>query len=376
MQLGRLGLLACSVLLVQACDNAPKAPQQDDGRKPATHLPASAVQMHSEALFTAGSQALDTCLQSARQMDETIATFLSKPNETTLSVAQDAWLNTTLAYRRFSGARQLGLVRPNFFSHLNQLDYHIAGFPIQPGFLDKFGQYQYSGLVHDIGFALTEESLVNQHGLTDLSEVVLGVYAIEFLLFNLGAPREVRDFAQVSTLDNNLRERGFENIAEVPNNRRRALLSLQSKILLADLQGLKLTWDGVADSSIRVTWQRFSDTQKISAARDALTGAVTQLMVDIGELIRETDEPLQISPTIKASGFAQQQQFIHHALGSLTVYAAFLKQEKKASLNAFLTEAIALTETDKLSTHATMQDHWGKVFAVIKRASDALSRDY
>jgi len=36
--------------------------------------------------------------------------------------------------------------------------------------------------VFDIGFKLNTASLIDQHGLTDSEEVVLGVYAIEFML--------------------------------------------------------------------------------------------------------------------------------------------------------------------------------------------------
>jgi len=374
MRINHIGWLFYCLLFLSACDKS-SVPEKTISSEKATPITTPEGDLHilSVELFTVGEEAIKLALQSTSTLHQSITAFLAEPTGERLAQAQSKWRTATLAYRRFNGARQLGLVAPEIFSRLNRLDYQIASFPIQPGFLDKFGAYHYSGLVHDIGFPLTEASLTNQHGLTDLSDVVLGFYAMEFLLFNVNEPRDIGDFLPVTSLTNALQERGFENINEVPNNRRRELLRQQSKILLSDLQTLQSSWHDTDEASIRIIWQRLTLEKKTETARAALENALAQLMIDLAELHREASASANISPSIKAGGFTVHQKYINFALTGLTTYSKFFVDGNER-IHSFLSKADAATKIEKPKNGATGKKHWRDVLSNIKEASNALSQ--
>ncbi len=367
----------CTMLVLSLCLSGCEkpSPTTDNTQNNAPSL-ASAPSLspeHTQAMFDAGTAALNQAQASAAALQKAVTGLLQTPTEQALKTAQQAWLIAATDYRRFHLARHIGLVEPTLFSRLNRLDYQISGHPIQPGFLDTFGAYKYSGLVHDIGFPITQESLSHQHGLTDLSDVVLGYYAIEFMLFNQGTARNVDDFKAVASLDSALKERGFEKLEEVPRNRRRALLETQATLLLSDLQTLNTLWQGDSANAAHKEWRSLNVKKHIDIIHAATASALTQCMIEIGELNQNDEhEHQRLSPHIYAASFAQQQQFIHNALASIHSAVPMLINANQPNIEKALAHAVRLTEKTALAETETLTEHWRDVFTAVKDASDFL----
>ncbi len=326
----------------------------------------------ASTVFTQGTKALSQARSSAKTLTDAINQFLTTPTNENLKNAQALWAVATIEYRRFSFFRHLGLVDPTSLAILNRLDYQISGYPIQPGFIDTFGPYKYSGLVHDVSFPITEESLANQHGLTDLTDVVLGFYAIEFLLFNSGVERNPADFNQITTIDDTLKERGFEQLAEIPNNRRRKLLSQQTQVLNTDLKRLEEYWSN--KEGFQEQWQTFSAEKRIDTVLNALSSSLTQVMIEIGELNQGENASTHISPGIYASSIDEQKKFIHHAIASIKRGSSLLIADETHIINTSLNQAFSLTSDDIQTENKDRKEHWRSVFSSIKTASDHLNK--
>lgn len=367
-------LAACSILT--ACEK----PNSADTVSAPQHSQASPAQAHisieqTDNMFNQGTQALNSAQKTVDALANSIELFLSAPTQDKLDHAQEQWLYATLDYRRFSFSRHIGLVEPSAFAQLNRLDYQISGYPIQPGFLDTYGAYKYSGLVHDISFPITEESLSNQHGLTDLRDIVLGTYAIEFLLFNVEQARNIDDFNKITRLDSAHKERGFEDAEEVPSNRRRALLRQQAKILSKNIRQLNTLWNGEPDNSVYTQWKKTDASQQINIIQNAMESALTQIMIEIGEFNRDEGENRHISPGIYRAKFDEKQKFINFALTSIQAGAELLTLSTQADIKQSISTAIELTQLEELADNTSKKDHWRKVFGAIKNASDKLTHD-
>ncbi len=367
-------LLAC-VLTIAGCTKKSPAPT-DKIHAGTAQTEASFAKINDEqasVVFAQGTDALASTRSKSKNLTEAIHQFLSSPTDENLKNAQQWWGIATIEYRRFSFYRHLGLVDPTSFAALNRLDYQISGYPIQPGFIDTFGPYKYSGLVHDIGFPITEESLVNQHGLTDLADIVLGFYAIEFLLFNSGEERKASDFTQITTIDDALKERGFEKIEEIPANRRRELLSQQAQILNADLKRLEEYWSNRKEG-FQKQWQTFSDTKRTNTVLTAISSALTQVMIEIGELNQEKNTNTYISSGIYTSDINNQKKFIHYAVDSIKSGSTLLVSDKTHPINTSLSQALSLTNEDIQTEEKDRKEHWRTIFSSIKSASDHLNK--
>ncbi len=367
-------LLACILTFVGCTKKtAPEKTEIPSGTMQATNAFPAINDEQANSVFAQGAQALSQSRSSAKSLTDAISQFLSAPTNENLKSAQALWSVATIEYRRFSFFRHLGLVDPTSFATLNRLDYQISGYPIQPGFIDTFGPYKYSGLVHDVSFPITEESLANQHGLTDLADVVLGFYAIEFLLFNSGIERNPTDFTQITVIDDALKERGFEKLEEIPNNRRRKLLRQQAQILNADLKRMEEYWSNNKEG-FQEQWQTFSAEKRIDTVLNALSSSLTQVMIEIGELNQEGSTSTQISAGIYASSISEQKKFIHHAIASIKSGSSLLIADESHIINASLSQAFSLTSDDIQTENKDRKEHWRSVFSSIKSASDHLNK--
>jgi len=368
--------LACLCLLTACEPSSEKISPGDTNQQTQSAQPgisASVAKDASAAMFSAGRSAISKAQASTAELASSITRLLAEPNEQNLKTAQAQWQNANLAYRHFFYFRQLGLVEPEIFAALNRLDFQIATYPIQPGFLDTFGPYKYSGLVHDVGFPLSKESLTNQHGLTDVADVVLGLYAIEFLLFNVDASRVFADFVEPTALDASQKERGFKQISETPHHRRRELLRMQISILSEDLKSIANAWTGQTKESAMVHWNQMSVGQQADIATKALVGALTQVMLEVGELNLDKANQSAISAAISNGDFASKQDFVNHALESTLFGAGLLTQEKLTKVAALIASAINATTNTSLDDATPEKEHWRKVFSDVKQAIDVIS---
>ncbi len=131
----------------------------------------------------------------AESLRRSIDELLLVPDSQHQQTAQAAWRNAHLA---FIGLATLPFAKPliePLVDSLAPLLYQIDAWPIEPGYLDTLPAYPDSGLISDLTVTITPESLREQNGFTDSSEVSLGFHALEYLIFD----RDSADFL-VSTL--------------------------------------------------------------------------------------------------------------------------------------------------------------------------------
>ncbi len=367
-------VIAALCALLAACDQkAEDATHSQDDLATATASGPSLVNSGdiSAILSQSTLDALTLSLSTAKTLQNKINTLLNEPTPGHLKAAKAAWLEGVLAYRHATFQKHIALVEPINFSRINRLDYQIASYPIQPGFIDSYGPYKYSGLVHDIGFPINRESLENQHGLTDLGDVILGYYAIEFLLFNKGEERDLGDFVAIDTLNDELKKRGFEKTAEIPNNRRRALLKQQAAILVANLEELIDQWQVTQGAPLTIGDLPQAETEKL--VHKALASAITQLLLELSGFTTDDTEKDIISSRITTASFDTQKTFIHSAIASLAITNHMLLDENNAKFDAqALKEAEALTGKDSPEKVEDKKAYWAEVFEKLKQASDSL----
>lgn len=237
----------------------------------------------SETWWSSGAEILARCLKSARNLQHLTSDFLDEPNNDKLIAAQQSWQQTREAYRAFYAHHNVALSEPQAFHLLAEIDFRIAAWPIQPGSLDSFGSYLYAGLVHDVGNPLTMENLLNLHGQIDSENGTLGIFAIEYMLFGENGTRSPEDYAQQIRVNAEFKERGFNSPSELPNNRRRMLLTLQTGKLVEDLELLVNSWNAPGAASQLTAWTKLSNTQQYQVLSATLEQGLAQLLVNEDE---------------------------------------------------------------------------------------------
>lgn len=196
----------------------------------------------SQALREVAEKQVAQAVQSSLALRESVVALLRAASMETLTGAQQAWRKAANDIESLHVFSLLGAPSNSAHPHLFNQQYNLAAWPIQPGYLDAYGDHPYSGLVYDVGIPLTTELLRGQHGLTSEGDASLGIYAIEFLLFGESNNRGPMLFQPITSLNEQHKAAGYEQVHELPRNRRRQLLQLQADLLAADLQQLQQYW--------------------------------------------------------------------------------------------------------------------------------------
>lgn len=212
-------------------------------------LPEPAIQRTSDstleqatwAAWDLGASSLADAGQASRNFSTQIDAFLLDPSSANLSLLQSQWRACHQQWERHRLWVTLSRAQRNIFTELRHSYYAIDAWDLQPGYLDGVQDYPYSGIVHDISIALTAESLRQQHGMTDNSEISLGFHALEFLLWGELGQRQFNDYLAVNSLTAQQQAEGL-TIEDLANNRRRTLLRLAGQLLTEDLARLLKDW--------------------------------------------------------------------------------------------------------------------------------------
>lgn len=209
-----------------------------------------------------------------QQFLTSVTKMLDDPSRINLEESRTQWLIALNSYERTAFTRYLlrvaaqgTAVEQSLALQLDNLEYLINNWPIQPGYLDYLPSYPQSGVVNDTTLPLNELSIRDQHGKFDIAESTLGFHVIEFLLWgsanalnqNGSTPqssannfltRPFEDFLNVgpalgiNVLDENATRTNAtpENTEQTPyqnnNPRRREFLQLTMKLLQQDLNEL------------------------------------------------------------------------------------------------------------------------------------------
>lgn len=369
--------LAVALTSLISCDSkAPEATASEaaPAKKAEPVVEAKRLRMNqSQTLFEAGKVALGKGKTDIGALESSVISFLDQPDAETLKRAQSAWRTAALAYRHFDYYRHIALVDPSRFPQLNRADYQIAAYPIRPGFLDAYGPYKFSGLVYDVGFPFTPNSLENQHGLTDVSEVVLGIYAIEFLLFNVDVDRNPKDFVGVKVLNQEHKSNGYQSVSEIPENRRRKLLKLQVELLTKDFAKLEKKWLNESENDVFARWKSLDPEQAFRTLARTTESTLIEILTEIGELNQDEPRFMHVSQQIYASPFETKQAYICRAIHSVSKAIEIQEEIADTPARTHFTRALELCGVESLAEGAVEKDHWREMFGSIKSTSDALS---
>lgn len=319
-----------------------------------THITPIATEketsLATDSLWQLNSQTIKLLNQSVKDLKVTIDSFLKNPTDKNLSTARIQWIESAMLLRRYQFSSQLGAALPVRLNEIRESYYRIGASPILPGYIDSFGAYQYSGLVNDMSIPLTAENLTEQHGLTDSGEAVLGLYAMEFLLFGEQQNRTAKDFSQASQLTSKQVEQGYKNTDELAVNRRRKLLAMQGQLLVQDCSTLSTIWQ--RDSATYKNWDSLSSADKNMAIKQGIDRQVALLLTEIVELSKPGSSSFegQIAAAVHNLNQRQKQQWLLIAMESIAPAMAFLPKETQEIQGiklASLTSKLKETELDE-----------------------------
>jgi len=200
-------------------------------------------------------------------------------NNENLSLSKQAWLDAHSAYELTTLHRYFAtqLLREQNSLALMRLQYQINHWPIIPGYIDYVNGYPDSGIVHDINVNLDADSLREQHGTFDISEVTLGFHVIEFLLWGSDSdavPRPAGDFDAVLELTPEETESGYF-LEQLSNNRRRLFLSIATGTLVKDFRALQSLWLS-EEPNIRRRIESTSGTELIAILADSMSAMLRE----------------------------------------------------------------------------------------------------
>lgn len=231
----------------------------------------------TRAAWQNGSHWLEQAGEACQDMHQAIETFLSDPAETTQASARAQWHECHDQWHRLDPLFALSASNPGLFGQLQQMTFDIEARPLQPGYLDSLEDYPFSGIVNDTTVDITASALREQHGLTDVSDVSLGLHALEFLLWGERGQRPVADYEPRQTLTQAQREAEL-SLDLLPNNRRRELLRLLSHLLQDDLEQLQDYWDSDRNT-LRLTYRRLDPQSRLHLLKDAARQLLEQQLV-------------------------------------------------------------------------------------------------
>lgn len=340
-----LTLLTCAIL-TGCSDSAPPQEREVDAHPVAVTPPAQ--DGSAQALWDVGTQILDQSVQASEQLHSAINTLLATPEPANLLAAQTAWHQAAYTYQEFSMFAHLQAQNSVLFDAVGDYHYRIAAHPVQPGYLDAFGDYQYSGIVHDISMPINKETLINQHGMTDLEDAALGFYAIEYMLFGYQNTRTAKDYLVHTELTSQHQNHGYRDVTETPSARRRLLLQQQNDILREDIRAQLHHWRSPALSG---EWLTLAPREHYTATASAFRQATSILLLEVIGDAKEQNEEEQ------ANGHSTlQNSRIKMSLASLNHALSVFPENVSAPLSSALSTSIEAAESNRQGWHKTVYE--------------------
>lgn len=282
--LQRIGVVTLTAMLLVACNDDAPEPQSNQAIEEATtsgfellnpELSASAKEL---TLGYVGQISTDLELAGIEieELGSAIQSYVEDANTETLNNSRQAWLGAHTAYELTALHRYFAmqLLEEQNGLTLLQLQYQIDHWPIVPGYIDYVDGYPDSGIVHDINVVLNSESLREQHGSFDVSEVTLGFHVMEFLLWAESGSRPVDDYYASEELSQEQIENGY-SLEQLSNNRRRLLLSVITEALVEDFRALQSLWLAQAPS-LEQRIEATSGTDLIIVLADSMSAMLTE----------------------------------------------------------------------------------------------------
>ncbi|MEO0442237.1 MAG: imelysin family protein [Pseudomonadota bacterium] len=221
------------------------------------------------------SRQLEETHQQIRQLQLSIEQLLDSPSKDSISRAKTQWLQALNSY--YTLLPFLFLENGNnhsVFKQLNQWRFSLAAWPLQPAYLDSYDIYAHSGIVNDIALPITKSTLRKQHGFSDDQEVTLGLHAIETLLWAKSDKAAFKRFQAKHKVPLVLAQSGLQQ-NELPNNRRRQLLLLQSELLSDDSQSLLKQWQ--KNGLLHTAFEQLPVIEKVMVFKQSFQSCIVHL---------------------------------------------------------------------------------------------------
>ena len=282
-----MGIATLATMLLIGCgDDAPK-PQSVKAVKETT--PSAFELLNPQLNASAKEIALDYVEQIGADLNQagieiekfqsSIVTLTDQTSSENLSRSRQAWLGAHSAYELTTLHRYFAtqLLEEQNSLALMQLQYQINHWPIIPGYIDYVDGYPDSGIVHDINVDLDSDSVREQHGSFDVSEVTLGFHVIEFLLWGYDTDslaRPAADYDAVLELSQEEIESGY-SLEQLSNDRRRLFLTVIMDTLVEDFRSLQSLWLAEAPG-ISQRIESASGTELIVILADSMSAMLTE----------------------------------------------------------------------------------------------------
>ena len=351
-------------IAVSACEQT-----SNENPAPEMHFTQAQSAVIAQAMAGEFRSAITKLYQAQLNFSNTIQTLLNNPNESHLIAAQNALQNTLSTTRKVALLTTLAHTAPTLFEDTHLLLNRLVQFPILPGFIDSYGSYEFSGLVNDISLPITPGTLAEQHGVTDSGEVILGYYAMEYLLFSDQNSRKPDDFVAVNNLSAEQQALGLQSIDEIPNNRRGQLLKLQTELASADIDQLVQAWSE-AKNPLKA-WNKLSPDATFELVSRAVNQTITQLMIEIVELNQASDSPYEglISPAVFTMEHSQKVNWLENGINGLTPVWEYYPEEIRNSIQEKIGK---LTQALEQLKQENKKENWEATYASAKALADAV----
>lgn len=341
----KLSLTTFFIIMVSIACSQKEKPEEKKESTVQSQPPLSINIDETEADYIGGKlweesqQHLHTTHTKAEDLQAAVTELLENPNENSLALAQQEWQLAMSAYHQLSPLLYLehSVAHPtkdieeeisrqntqilsdvelvatealvalseklgasgapkkviNHFLEIDESRDKIAAWPLQPGYLDSFGPHIHSGIVNDIIISINPHSVRGQHLLTDREEVTIGLYAIEYLLFGdqkytSKKNTNFKRFVKIAELPAPLAQAGL-TLNELPNNRRRALIELQARLLVNDIQTLTTLYQ--TNGALSIEFNELSALQKVDVFQRSIKRSLknTQTLLSYDDLPSENN---------------------------------------------------------------------------------------
>ncbi|MEH6545357.1 MAG: imelysin family protein [Sneathiella sp.] len=200
--------------------------------------------------------------KDSQVMQKTIAAFLANPSQYTLQSARSSWLNARVSYLQTEAFRfyEGPIDYANEETGEEGPEGRLNAWPLNEAFIDYVEGNANSGLVNDVSFEVSAETIRAMDQVEDESDATTGFHAIEFLLWgqdmNLTSPgnRSWKDY----------------RAGEGNNDRRRIYLQTVTTMLVEDLDSLVVAWSADNPDSYGSTFKALDDKEALGRILTAL----------------------------------------------------------------------------------------------------------
>lgn len=245
-------------------------------------------------LWALTQELLKQSVSEASFLDASIQTFLQQPTAENLAVARQQWHSSVEAFQR---------VQPLLFLPSQSDDTRdamllsMAQWPFYPGFIDSYGGYTDSGIVNAIDTPLSLPLVMQYHQQYESSELLLGFYPMAYLLWGENTSRLLSDFEAVTELPDGL-DSALLKVSQLPQNRRRQLLRLQSEWLVLSLNARY-------DSHVAGDWLR---AYEALLPRERIRLMTNSLLASLNTLFNLQQEAYDLPPLLQQHQYASWLQ--------------------------------------------------------------------